>query len=48
MLFRSEAVAKGIAGARLAVVPEAGHRVHFEAPAVFRRLVLDFLLEEPA
>lgn len=45
---RAEVVAKGIGGARLAVVPDAGHRPHFERPAVFRRLVLDFLLEEPA
>jgi 2-succinyl-6-hydroxy-2,4-cyclohexadiene-1-carboxylate synthase len=43
---RAEAVAEGIPGARLAIVPEAGHAPHLEAPAAFIRLVLDFVSEE--
>lgn len=45
---RAEAVASGIPGARLAVVPDAGHRVHLERPAAWGRLVLEFLEELPA
>jgi 2-succinyl-6-hydroxy-2,4-cyclohexadiene-1-carboxylate synthase len=43
---RAEAVAAGISGARLAIVPEAGHAPHLEAPAAFIGLVLDFVSEE--
>ena len=47
-LDRARAVAAGIPDARLAVVPDAGHRIHLEQPARFRRLVLEFLTEVPA
>lgn len=45
---RAERVAAGIPGARLALLPDAGHTPHLERPLVFRRLVLDFLQEAPA
>ncbi len=45
---RAECVARGIAGARLAVIPDAGHAPHLETPAIFRRLTVDFLQEVPA
>jgi 2-succinyl-6-hydroxy-2,4-cyclohexadiene-1-carboxylate synthase len=45
---RAERVARGIPGARLAIVANAGHTPHEEQPATFRRLALDFLLEDPA
>ena len=32
-----------IPGARMAVVPGAGHSVHFERPETFNRMVLEFL-----
>jgi 2-succinyl-6-hydroxy-2,4-cyclohexadiene-1-carboxylate synthase len=47
-LGRARIVAAGIPGARLAAVPGAGHTPHAERPAVFRRLVFDFLQEELA
>jgi 2-succinyl-6-hydroxy-2,4-cyclohexadiene-1-carboxylate synthase len=46
-LPRAEALARGIPGARLAVIGGVGHTPHDEAPAEFRRLVLDFLQEDP-
>ena len=45
---RAAAIAAGIRDSRLEVVQRAGHAPHLEAPAAFRRLVLSFLLEEPA
>jgi 2-succinyl-6-hydroxy-2,4-cyclohexadiene-1-carboxylate synthase len=45
---RAERVAAGIPRARLAVVEGAGHAPHVERPAVFHRLILDFLQEVPA
>jgi 2-succinyl-6-hydroxy-2,4-cyclohexadiene-1-carboxylate synthase len=40
---RAEAIAAGIPGAGLFIEPGAGHRIHLERPAAFRRAVLDFL-----
>lgn len=40
---RAEAVATGIPGARLGIIPDAGHAPHLESPAAFRRHVLAFL-----
>ena len=45
---RAEAVVAGIPGARLVVVPDAGHTPHLETPATFRSLVLEFLQEDRA
>ncbi len=45
---RAEEVAAAIAGARLALVPGAGHAPHLERPDRFHALVLDFLTEAAA
>jgi 2-succinyl-6-hydroxy-2,4-cyclohexadiene-1-carboxylate synthase len=45
---RAEQVARGIPGARLEIIDNAGHTPHEEQPRAFRRLVLDFLQEVPA
>jgi 2-succinyl-6-hydroxy-2,4-cyclohexadiene-1-carboxylate synthase len=45
---RAEQVARGIPGARLEIIDNAGHTPHEEQPRAFRRLALDFLLEDPA
>jgi len=44
---RADRVAAGIPGVRLAVIEDAGHTPHDEQPDIFRRLVLDFLEEDP-
>ncbi|QIK71342.1 alpha/beta fold hydrolase [Propioniciclava coleopterorum] len=41
----ADALAAGIPGARLEVVEGAGHQVNTDNPAVFNRLVYDFLAE---
>jgi 2-succinyl-6-hydroxy-2,4-cyclohexadiene-1-carboxylate synthase len=45
---RAEQIARGIPGARLEIIDNAGHTPHEERPAAFRHLALDFLLEDPA
>ena len=45
---RAAAIAAAIPNARFAVVDGSGHAPHLENPAAFRRLVLSFLLEDPA
>ncbi len=45
---RAESVAAGITGARLETIDRAGHVPHIETPALFRRLVIDFLKEDLA
>jgi 3-oxoadipate enol-lactonase len=40
----AEVMAKGIADARLAVIPAAGHLANLEAPEAFNRLAREFLL----
>jgi pimeloyl-ACP methyl ester carboxylesterase len=39
----ARAMAARVPGARVAVVPGAGHAVHVEAPAAVGELVLEFL-----
>jgi len=45
---RAEQVAAGIPGARLVVIDRVGHTPHLERSEAFRRLVIDFLLEDAA
>lgn len=47
-LERAREIATRMPRARLAILDGAGHAAHREAPATFRRLVLDFLQEVPA
>lgn len=47
-LPRAQQVARGIPGARLEIIDNAGHTPHEEQPLAFRRLALDFLQEVPA
>ncbi|GAA3108077.1 alpha/beta fold hydrolase [Streptosporangium carneum] len=44
----SQAIAAAVPGARLAVVPGAGHLANQERPEEFNRLVLDFLASVPS
>ena len=44
---RAEQVARGIPGARLEIIANAGHTPHEEQPAAFRSIALDFLQEDP-
>jgi pimeloyl-ACP methyl ester carboxylesterase len=41
----AEALQRGIAGSRLAVVPQAGHLANLENPAAFNRALQEFLAE---
>lgn len=41
----AEQLAAGIPGARLEVLPGAGHRAHVDAPEEFNRLVVSFLVD---
>lgn len=45
---RAAALAAAIPDARFESVEDAGHAPHLETPAAFRRLILSFLLEDPA
>jgi 2-succinyl-6-hydroxy-2,4-cyclohexadiene-1-carboxylate synthase len=45
---RAEEVASRIPGARLTILDGVGHTPHLESPDAFRRLVLDFITEDPA
>jgi pimeloyl-ACP methyl ester carboxylesterase len=45
---RAAGIAAAIPDARFHAVDLAGHAPHLENPAAFRRLVLSFLLEDPA
>ncbi len=40
---RAREMSRLIPGARLEIVPDAGHAIHLEQPEAFRRLVLEFL-----
>jgi 3-oxoadipate enol-lactonase len=41
----AEALQRGIAGSRLAVIPQAGHLASLENPAAFNRALQEFLAE---
>ncbi|MFH1842437.1 MAG: 2-succinyl-6-hydroxy-2,4-cyclohexadiene-1-carboxylate synthase [bacterium] len=43
----NQEMASQLGDGRLAVLPEAGHNVHWERPRVFRRLVADFFQVDP-
>jgi len=43
----AKAMAETISGARLALIPHAGHLAPLETPVAFRRLLLDFLALHP-
>lgn len=42
-LASKQALADGIPGACLEIVPDSGHATHYDQPAIFNRVVLDFL-----
>jgi 3-oxoadipate enol-lactonase len=44
----AKTIAEAIPAARLAVIPAAGHLSNIEQPALFNRLILDFLLQSGA
>lgn len=44
----SRALARSIPGAKLTVIPGAGHAAHIEQPQAFNRAVLEFLQSHPA
>jgi pimeloyl-ACP methyl ester carboxylesterase len=39
----TEALARGIPGARFAIVSDSGHASHYDQPDAFNRLALEFL-----
>ncbi len=45
VLAAADAIAAGVAGARLAVMPGLGHVPNMEQPAEFNQLVFDFLAQ---
>lgn len=47
LLAASERIARGVPGASLAVIPNAGHLSNMEEPAAFNRIVLDWLAARP-
>lgn len=47
-IAESEAICAEIRGAKLAIIPGAGHVSNLEQPDIFNSVVLDFLLKRPA